>query len=140
MIKTKVILSDVLRSFLLKEKNQKFPTFWLAPDCICSFGLTQKNQKVKAAPASLLTPFISLFAPQTRLRLKQATLTVAPFRSLALRSPAEANPFSLFSPSASRLLTTNYQLPTTNFYTIYYICVWIDWPNVRGVKQIPSGA
>ena len=35
-------------SFLLKEKNQKFPTFWLAPDCICSFALMQKNQKIKA--------------------------------------------------------------------------------------------
>ena len=81
-----------------------------------SFGLTQKNQKVKAAPASLLTSFISLFAPQTRLRLKQATLSGAPFRSLALRSPAEANPFPLpphLRPFLSLafgigLLTTNY--------------------------------
>ena len=83
MIKTKVILSDVLRSFLLKEKNQKFPTFWLDPDCICSFGLTQKNQKVKAAPASLLTPFIPLESRKLALRAQTTELPAAPFRSLA---------------------------------------------------------
>ena len=47
-------------SFLLKEKNQKFklfPTFWLDPE---------SSKEVKAAPASLLSPFISLFALQTR--------------------------------------------------------------------------
>ena len=57
------------------QKNQKFklfPTFWLDPE---------SSKEVKAAPASLLTPFIPLFALQTPL--KQATLSGAPFRSLA---------------------------------------------------------
>ena len=39
--------------------------------CVRSFGLTQKNQKVKAASAELLRHFVTLCAPQTRLRFKQ---------------------------------------------------------------------
>ena len=46
-----------VRSFALMQKNQKFPTFWLDPE---------SSKEVKAAPASLLTPFIPLFALQTR--------------------------------------------------------------------------
>ena len=41
------------------------------PNCVRSFGLTQKNQKVKAASAELLRHCVSLCAPQTRLRLRQ---------------------------------------------------------------------
>ena len=44
-------------SFLLKEKNQKFPTFWLDPE---------SSKEVKATPASLLSPCIPLLALQTR--------------------------------------------------------------------------
>ena len=39
--------------------------------CIRSFALMQKNQKIKAASAELLRLFVSLCAPQTRLRLRQ---------------------------------------------------------------------
>ena len=72
---------------------QKNSTFWLDPE---------SSKEFKAAPASLLSPFISLLALQTRLRLKQATLSVAPFRSFALRSPAEANP--LLSEASTKAL------------------------------------
>ena len=51
----------------------------------------QKNQKIKASPASLLAPCTSLFASQTRFA-QTAMLPVAPFRSFAWRSPDEANP------------------------------------------------
>ena len=46
----------------------------------------QKNQKFKAASASLLSPYTPLFALPTRFA-QTATLSAASFRSLALRSP-----------------------------------------------------
>ena len=56
-----------------------------------SFALMQKNQKFKAAPASLLTPCIPLESRKLALRAQTAELPAAPFQSFALRSPAEAN-------------------------------------------------
>ena len=56
---------NCVRSFGLTQKNQK------VQDRIRSFGLTQKNQKVKAASAELLRHCVTLCAPQTRLRLRQ---------------------------------------------------------------------
>ena len=41
-------------------------SFWLDPDCVRSFLLKEKNQKFKAASAELLRLFVSLCAPQTR--------------------------------------------------------------------------
>ena len=58
------------------------------------FLLKEKNQKFKAAPASLLSPCIPLESRKLALRAQTAELPVASFRSFALRSPAEANPFS----------------------------------------------
>ena len=49
----------------------------------CSFLLKEKNQKFKAAPASLLSPFIPLESRKLALRAQTAELPVAPFRSLA---------------------------------------------------------
>ena len=68
-IRTFGLTQVIVRSFLLKEKNQKFksyPYFWLNPNRVRTFGLTQKYQKVKAASAELLRLSISLCAPQTR--------------------------------------------------------------------------
>ena len=87
--------------------------FWLDPNCLCSFGLaakesivllaspnqyrsfglTQKNQKVKAAPAGLLR-----FAAGGKW-MKLASLKQHPFlvrlpRRSASRPAAEAGPFS----------------------------------------------
>ena len=106
-----------VRSFALMQKNQKFPTFWLDPE---------SSKEVKAAPASLLTPFIPLLAPQTRLRLKQATLSVAPFRSFALRSPAEANPCSL-PPHLRPFLSLAFGIgfPTTNYQLLYHNIIYM---------------
>ena len=56
--------------------------FWLNPMGGRSFALMQKNQKIKAASASLLAPYTSLFASQTRFA-QTAMLPVAPFRSFA---------------------------------------------------------
>ena len=61
-------------SFLLKEKNQKFPTFWLDPE---------SSKEVKAAPASLLAPFIPLESRKLALRAQTAELPAASFRSFA---------------------------------------------------------
>ena len=47
-----------------------------------SFALMQKNQKIKAASASLLASCTPLFASQTRFA-QTAMLPVAPFRSFA---------------------------------------------------------
>ena len=47
-----------------------------------SFALMQKNQKIKAASASLLAPCTPLFASQTRFA-QTAMLPDAPFRSFA---------------------------------------------------------
>ena len=51
---------------ILFNRQMSVPYFLACTRLYCSFGLTQKNQKVKAAPASLLSPFIPLLAPQTR--------------------------------------------------------------------------
>ena len=104
-----------------------------------SFLLKEKNQKFKAAPASLLSPYITLFAPQTRFaQTGDALGRSIPVARFTLTSrgqsllPSSFSLASLFSPSASgsQLLTS---IP-------YYIICMMDWPNVRGVKQIPSGA
>ena len=58
----------------------------------------QKNQKIKAAPASLLTPCIPLESRKLALRAQTTELPDAAFRSFALRSSAS----------------------DSNFYTIYY--------------------
>ena len=94
-------------SFLLKEKNQKFPTFWLDPE---------SSKEVKAAPASLHSPFIPLFALQTRFaQTGNAHGRSIPVVRLTLTSQGQSFlPF--LSPSAS-----GFQLLTTNFYTIYNI-------------------
>ena len=72
-------------SFLLKEKNQKFPTFWLAPDCICSFALMQKNQKIKAYTPEATNSHRSAKISETRFEIRIAPLK---FRKLAsLKQP-----------------------------------------------------
>ena len=91
-IRSFLLTQVIVRSFLLKEKNQKFksyPYFWLNPNRVRTFGLTQvivrsfllkeKNQKFKAASAELLRLFVSLCAPQTRFA---QTATLRPLHSV----------------------------------------------------------
>ena len=102
------------------QKNQKIkllPTFWLDPE---------SSKEVKAAPASLLSPFIPLLAPQTRASRsnRRRSRSLHSGRSLYAHQP---RPITCLLPPFLSLafgiefLTTNYQLLTTNFYTIYNI-------------------
>ena len=100
-------------SFLLKEKNQKFPTFWLDPE---------SSKEVKAAPASLHSPFIPLFALQTRFAqtgnahgrsIPVVRLTLTSRGQSFLPSSFSLSLASLFSPSASGSLLSFYLKSST---------------------------
>ena len=69
--------------------------FWLNPNRVRTFGLTQKNQKVKAASAELLRLSVSLCAPQTRFA-QTATLRPLHFVPTLNAHQNEANSMDNF--------------------------------------------
>ena len=100
------------------------PTFWLDPE---------SSKEVKAAPASLLTSYIPLFASQTRAPRsnRRRSRSLHSGRSLNAHQPRPI-PFPIFPSLAFGIgyPPFNFQFSTFN----------LIWPNERGIKQIPSGA
>ena len=106
-----------------------------------SFALMQKNQKIKASSASLLTSCTPLFASQTRAPRSNSD---APGRSVpvvrfTLTSRGQSYPASNFQLFLSpRHVERN--SPLGNGVETSTTCFNSTRPNGRGAKQIHSGA
>ena len=67
----------------------------VSPKELSSFALMQKNQKIKASSASLLAPYTSLFASQTRALRSNSDALGRSVSVVRLTLTSEANPIAL---------------------------------------------